>query len=156
MAWMGAIIAASASPNGKRPLKKSDKIAALIGLGAMIFVAIILIILFVGESFMFSPPGMIIWIILFTLGITMFAIAFIPEDQPKKSEKRVKTVNRESRSNKHTTDYYTRTPPRRAPDVELYYEEVIPRKKYKQFCKNCGTRLQPDDLYCFSCGWRAM
>ncbi|MFW9993848.1 MAG: zinc ribbon domain-containing protein [Candidatus Odinarchaeota archaeon] len=146
MAWLGGVIAAS---NGKkRPVTKADKFIAIFGIISMLFAVFIIIFVFIDEPFLFSGPGIVIWIPMISIVGTTLAIAFIPwEKSETKGMIRNAHQSRvpEKRIN-YSRSYYLH-------DEHCYSKEPF-RSASKPFCRNCGMKLNSDDRYCYSCGWK--
>lgn len=154
MAWIAAIAAASTvSTSGckKRPLTKADKYISLFGLGAMLGGLIIFMWAILGSSSMFSPAGVIMWIVMFTLGITMLTIACLPVQPGSRGASERSHHSRSSSQIYHSSN---RHPAGRNARAEFYYKNSSSVEYSKQFCKNCGLKLEQEDRYCYSCGSR--
>ena len=150
MAWIAAVACAQ---NGNRR-KKPGKLVFFITIFSLvmgIFVPLILILSMHGDSSMTIFPLIFIFIIMIGLIVVVAAGFTETLDQEDDNDNFDETSPKFSRDTYHTrprntSDYKSK------PKTDYYWGSEP--KSFSFFCTNCGTQLEDDDRFCYSCGWR--
>jgi hypothetical protein len=152
MAWMGGAIAAAAYiDDGKRRRNPNKSVLwiTIISLILGLFLPLFLFLVMSDSiSFSFFP---FIFILMFLIGMIMVVVV-VGYSETQDCNDRRETTSAEYSDN---SNYKPRqTYPYRKESREKYYWESE-QKTAKMYCTNCGIRLNADDFFCSSCGWRA-
>ena len=152
---MGGVIAATAAcQNNGRCRRKPSKLVLLITIFSLViglFVPLVIIFSMNGTSSMTRFPLIMIFILM--IGIIVAVVTGLTESLDQDDETEDDLLHRNSRKS-----YHAKQRPRRTS-----YREYEPRednywgsesKSTAFFCTNCGLRLESDDRFCSSCGWR--
>ena len=156
MAWMGAIIAASACADDGRQRRKPNRLLLIMITFGLFLGAIVPLVIFLGmsgnESYSFFPIILMIFIIVGILasaaiGFSEFVEQEIGTEDPTDNHPRYSGYPYKAEKRQKVVSYH-----RNKPTEDYYWESE--QKSIKLYCTNCGTRLSADDLFCYSCGWR--
>lgn len=148
MAWIGAVAAAAACHNNGRRRKKPSMLLLVVTVFTLVIGVFLPLILIIPDSSSILIP--IIFMFIIMIGILALVAAGFSDQY---DENAVDYSGRHSRNSdrpkqRPTKTYYQKDDPR-----EDFYWGSEP-KSTAFFCMNCGMRLESDDRFCASCGWR--
>ena len=152
MAWMAAIIGATAAANqkgGKRQRKrKESKLALVISIfvlviGSLVPLGVILLSNYTGDTF----PMIIIGIVFLVILGLVIPIVMIVETEYEEAD--------DSNSSIHYQQDSPNLPRRgdRAFDQNIHWGSR-PSRRVDRYCSECGSLLNFDDQFCSTCGRR--
>ena len=152
MAWIAAIAAATAATNQKggkrRRNRKENKLALVVSIflliiGSLVPLGVILLSNYTGDSF----PIIIIGIVFLVILGLVIPIVIIVETEYEE-------VN-DSDSSQHYQQDRVNLPRRgdRAFDENIDWGSK-PSRRVDRYCSECGSLLNFDDQFCYTCGRR--
>jgi len=152
MAWMAAIIGATAAANqktGKRQRKrKESKLALVVSIflliiGSLVPLGVILLSNYTGDSFPIIIIGIVFLVIL---GLVIPIVIIVETEYEEADDSNSSTHYQQDNSNL----------PRRG---DRAFEETshwgsTPSRRVDRYCSECGSLLNFDDQFCSTCGRR--